>query len=121
MTKRAFVHIEIPAQSRTSSAEFYNKVFGWEFQHLTEPGPYSMAETGNVGVGLPDVSDDYKVGDVIIYLDSDDIAADLKKIEDAGGKRLSEPMKIGEMGEMVFFADPAGNRLALWKTFSNGG
>jgi hypothetical protein len=115
MTKRAIVHIEIPAHSRPASAEFYHKVFGWEFQHLTEPGPYSMAETGNVGVGVPDVGEEYKVGDVIVYLGSEDIAADLKKIEEAGGKRLTEAIKVGEMGEMAFFADPAGNRLALWK------
>jgi predicted enzyme related to lactoylglutathione lyase len=118
MSKRAVVHIEIPAQSRPSSAEFYRKVFGWEFQHMTDPGPYSISETENrVGVGLPDLDDMYKPGDVIIYLDSDDIAADLKQIEAAGGKRLGDPVKVGEMGEMAFFTDPTGNRLALWKTF----
>jgi predicted enzyme related to lactoylglutathione lyase len=122
MSKRAIVHIEIPAQSRPGSAEFYHKVFGWDFQHMTDPGPYSMSESENkVGIGLPDLGDMYEPGDVIIYLGSDDIAADLKEIEAAGGKRLSETVKVGEMGEMVFFADPTGNRLALWKTFSNGG
>ena len=107
------------AQSRPSSAEFYHKVFGLEFQHMTDPAPYSISETENkVGVGLPDVDENvYQPGTVIIYLDSDDITADLKQIEAAGGKRLSEIVKVGEMGEMAFFADPTGNRLALWKTF----
>ncbi len=121
MSKRAIVHIEIPAQSRAGSAEFYHKVFGWEFQHMTDPSPYSMSESENkVGLGLPDVDDTYKPGNVIVYLDSDDVAADLKKIEAAGGKRLSEPFKVGEMGEMAFFADPTGNRLALWKNLQPG-
>ncbi len=121
MSKRAIVHIEIPAQSRPGSAEFYHKVFGWEFQHMTDPSPYSMSESENkVGLGLPDVDDTYKPGNVIVYLDSDDVAADLKKIEAAGGKRLSEPFKVGEMGEMAFFADPTGNRLALWKNLQPG-
>jgi predicted enzyme related to lactoylglutathione lyase len=121
MSKRAIVHIEIPAQSRPGSAEFYQKVFGWEFQHMTEPGPYSMSETENkVGIGLPDLDDLYKPGDVTVYVDSDDIAADLKQIEAAGGKRLGDPVKVGEMGEMAFFVDPSGNRLALWKTFPMG-
>ena len=122
MSKRAIVHIEIPAQSRPSSAEFYHKVFGWEFQHMTEPSPYSMSETENkVGIGLPDFEDNlYKAGDVTVYVDSDDIAADLKQIEAAGGKRLGDPVKVGEMGEMAFFVDPSGNRLALWKTFPMG-
>jgi predicted enzyme related to lactoylglutathione lyase len=121
MSKRAIVHIEIPAQSRPGSAEFYHKVFGWEFQHMTDPGPYSISESENkIGLGLPDVDDTYKPGNVIVYLDSDDVAADLKKIEAAGGKRLSEPFKVGEMGEMAFFADPTGNRLALWKNLQPG-
>ncbi len=121
MSKRAIVHIEIPAQSRPGSAEFYHKVFGWEFQHMTDPSPYSMSESENkIGLGLPDVDDTYKPGNVIVYLDSDDVAADLKKIEAAGGKRLSEPFKVGEMGEMAFFADPTGNRLALWKNLQPG-
>ena len=121
MSKRAIVHIEIPAQSRPGSAEFYHKVFGWEFQHMTDPSPYSMSESENkVGLGLPDVDDTYKPGNVIVYLDSDDVAADLKQIEAAGGKRLSEPFKVGEMGEMAFFADPTRNRLALWKSLRSG-
>ncbi len=121
MSKRAIVHIEIPAQSRPGSAEFYHKVFGWEFQHMTDPSPYSMSESENkIGLGLPDVDDTYKPGNVIVYLDSDDVAADLKQIEAAGGKRLSEPFKVGEMGEMAFFADPTGNRLALWKNLQPG-
>jgi predicted enzyme related to lactoylglutathione lyase len=122
MSKRAIIHVEIPAQSRPGSAEFYHKVFGWEFQHMTDPGPYSMSETENkVGIGLPDLDDNiYEPGNVIVYVASDDIAADLKQIEAAGGKRLSETTKVGEMGEMVFFADPTGNRLALWKSFPMG-
>lgn len=115
MTKRSIVHIEIPAQSREASAAFYSKLFGWNCQHMSEPTPYTLAETGNVGVGIPDTGDMYKAGDVILYVSSEDIAADLKRIEEAGGKKLSEPSKVGEMGEMAFFADPTGNRLALWQ------
>ena len=122
MSKRNVVHIEIPAQNRESLARFYQNVFGWDFQHLTDPSPYTMGETGNkIGLGLPDLGNEYQPGNVIIYLDSDDIAADLRKIEAAGGKRLSEPFNVGEMGEMAFFSDPTGNRLALWKSLQPGG
>jgi predicted enzyme related to lactoylglutathione lyase len=121
MTKRSIVHIEIPAQSREASAEFYSKLFGWNCQHTTEPTPYTMAETGNVGVGMPDTGDMYKAGDVILYLSSEDVAADLTRIEQAGGKKFSDPFKVGDFGEMAFFSDPTGNRLALWKELQPSG
>ncbi len=119
MTKRSIVHIEIPAKDRRAGAKFYADVFGWSAQHMDEPMPYTGLETGNVGVGMPDLGDQYKPGDTIIYIESDDVEADLKKIEAAGGKRLGDPFKVGDFGIMAFFADPSGNRLALWKDLSS--
>jgi hypothetical protein len=115
MSKRSIVHIEIPAQNRPAAADFYGQLFGWTFQHFTDPGPYTIFESGNVPGGLADIGEQYKPGDVILYIASDDVAADLKRIEELGGKKLSDPFKVGELGEMAFFADPTGNRLALWK------
>jgi predicted enzyme related to lactoylglutathione lyase len=120
MNKRSIVHIEIPAADRQAGAEFYAKDFGWEYEHMTEPSPYTMLTMGNIGGGMPDVGEMYKAGDVIIYLHSQDVAADLQQIEAHGGKRLSEPFMVGEFGEMAFFADPTGNRLALWKEIQPG-
>jgi predicted enzyme related to lactoylglutathione lyase len=70
---------------------------------------------------MPDTGDMYKTGDVILYIGSEDVAADLTQIEQAGGKKLSDPFKVGDFGEMAFFADPTGNRLALWKELQPGG
>jgi predicted enzyme related to lactoylglutathione lyase len=120
MTKRAIVHIEIPAQGRQQLAKFYADVFGWTATHTDEPLPYTMCETGSVGIGMPDVGDRYKPGDVILYLSSDDVAADLTKIEAAGGRRLSDPFNVGDFGQMALFSDPTGNRLALWKDLGDG-
>jgi predicted enzyme related to lactoylglutathione lyase len=39
----------------------------------------------------------------------------LKQIEKHGGKGLSPVMEVPGFGALVFFADPTGNRLALWK------
>lgn len=114
MDKRNIVHFEIPAQDRDASARFFRDVFGWEFEHSEQPAPYTLIRTGNIGGGLPDVQDFYQPGHVILYLDSDDIQADLDRVVAHGGKALSSPFRVGEFGEMAFFADPAGNRLALW-------
>ncbi len=123
MTKRAIVHIEIPAADRVAAAKFYEAVFGWESEHMSEPMPYTMIHTGEekFGVGMPDIGEMYKAGDVILYVESGDVAADLKAIEQAGGKRLSDPFKVGDFGEMAMFVDPSGNKLALWKSLTPAG
>lgn len=118
MDKRNIVHFEIPAHDREVTARFFQEVFGWTFEHLEQPSPYTMVEAGNVGGGLTDVGDGYRVGEVILYLDSDDIDADLKQIAAHGGKALSSRFQIGDFGEMAFFADPSGNRLALYRALT---
>ncbi|MGH2541270.1 MAG: VOC family protein [Ardenticatenaceae bacterium] len=118
MNKRSIVHIEIPAADRKAAARFYGELFGWEFQHVEEPVPYSLFESGNIGGGLPDVSDYYRPGDVLVYISSADIDADLDSIESHGGQRMGDKFEIPGMGWFAFFADPTGNRLALWKDLS---
>jgi predicted enzyme related to lactoylglutathione lyase len=121
MSKRPIVHFEIPAKDRKQSAQFFADVFGWGFRHSEEPAPYTLIDTGNVGGGLPDADETYQPGHVILYIDSEDVEADLKKVEECGGKRLSDPFMVGEFGQMAFFADPTGNRLALWKELGQMG
>jgi uncharacterized protein len=115
MKKRSIVHVEIPARNREATAKFYGDLFGWEFQHMAEPEPYTMFTTGNIGGGFPDLSDMYKPGDVLIYIASDDLEADIKKIESQGGKVIAPMIEVGSAGTMAIFTDPAGNRMALWK------
>ena len=116
---RPIVHIEIPAQDREVAARFYGDLFGWTATHSSEPMPYTSMTTGipQQGVGLPEIGEMCQPNDVIVYIGSDDITADLTRIEAAGGKRAGEPFKVGDFGEMVLFTDPSGNKLALWKDF----
>ena len=81
---------------------------------------YGMFETGNKITGGYSFLDNKmnKAGDVVVYLSSDDIEADLKNIEKFGGKRLSDKMVIPGMGELAQFTDPNGNRLGLWNDTS---
>jgi hypothetical protein len=117
MSKRSIVHIEIPAKSTQSTGKFYSELFGWEVEHTTEPVPYSMFSAGsNLGGGFPELGDMYKPGDVIVYVESEDIEADLKRIAELGGQPLGEKVEIPGMGWLAFFNDPTGNRLALWKS-----
>jgi len=113
MTKRNIVHVEIPAANRQVSAKFYSDLFGWDAEHFEEM-KYSMFQAGNAGGGYPEIGDDYHVGSVIVYIDSQDIDADLKRIEQAGGKTVYPKTEIPGFGSYAMFNDPAGNTLALW-------
>jgi predicted enzyme related to lactoylglutathione lyase len=117
MTKRDIVHIDIPAANRHTSAKFYADLFGWGVQHYEEMR-YSTFQAGNVNGGYPDLSENRKAGEVIVYIDSTDIAADLKKIEAAGGKVVLPKTDIPGWGSYALFNDPAGNTLALWTSAS---
>jgi uncharacterized protein len=117
MTKRSVVHIEFPATSREETAKFYEALCGWESQHMTDPVPYTTFDGENIGGGFPDVGDPFpQPGQVVVYLSSDDIDADLQRVEELGGKTLMPKMAVGEMGWIGMFTDPTGNCLGFWTT-----
>ena len=121
MTNRKISHIEIPTKDRTKSAKFYEELFGWEIQSMDKKGfPYTVWQSGNVRGGFPELDELYKPGDVVVYIDSDDIEADLKKIEATGGKTLLGKTEIPGVGIYAFFADPTGNRMALYTLLKKG-
>lgn len=115
MNKRPIAHVEIPAASRPEAAQFYHEAFGWDCQSVEEMH-YTTFQSGNIRGGFPNIDHmQYRPGDVILYVESSDIEADLKQIEKLGGKVLSEKMEVPGVGSYAFFADPSGNRLAFWK------
>jgi hypothetical protein len=118
MTKRTIVHYEIPTADRTTTKKFYSELFGWEFQTADMPGEdmeYDMIQDGGIGGGLSPLNDMVKPGDVLIYVNSEDIDTDLKKIEALGGKIALPRQDIPGYGSMAIFIDPTGNQLALWQ------
>ncbi len=118
MSKRNVVHVEIPAANVEAAGNFYADLFGWKLQHMPEMN-YTMWEAGDgSGGGFPEVSVDNPAGQVLVYIDSDDIEADLKKVEKLGGKVLHKKTEIPGMGWFGIFHDPTGNVLALYTSMN---
>jgi uncharacterized protein len=115
MSKRAIVHVEIPSKNREESAQFYKDMFDWEFEHMPGDMPYTSFTADNTGGGFPELGDMFKPGDVIIYIASDDLEADLGRIEEKGGKTVLSKQEVPGFGHFAIFTDPTGNRVALWK------
>ena len=118
MSKRNVVHVEVPAVDVEAAGRFYQELFGWKLQHVPEMN-YTMWEDGSgSGGGFPQVSDENPAGQVLVYIDSDDIEADLKKVEKLGGKVLVPKREIPGQGWMGIFQDPTGNVLALYTSMN---
>ncbi len=70
------------------------------------------------GGGFSQVDENVKPGDVIIYVNSDDIEADLKKAAELGGTVLREKEEIPNTGWFGMFKDPTGNTIALYTSMN---
>jgi len=114
MSKRNIVHVEIPAANVEAAGKFYQELLGWNIQPMPEMN-YTMWESeGGESGGFPPVSDDNPAGQVMVYIHSDDIEADLKKVEKLGGKVIHPKAEIPGTGWFGIFQDPTGNILALY-------
>ena len=121
MSKRNIVHVEIPAMNVEGAGKFYESLFGWKLMPMPEMN-YTMWEDGSgSGGGFPQVSDENPAGQVLVYIASDDIEADLKKVEKLGGKVLHPKTEIPQMGWYGVFQDPTGNVLAVYTSMNPAG
>lgn len=122
MSKHPIVHIEIPGIDTKAAGKFYADAFGWKVE--TEASfDYTMfqAEGGPGGgftkVGAADaMGGSYKPGEVLIYIDTDDINASLASVEKHGGKTVLPKTEIPHVGWFAIFTDPTGNKIALFTT-----
>jgi uncharacterized protein len=110
------VHAEIPANDPKAAGKFYHEVFGWALQ-LDETFDYlQFTAEGGPGGAFVKIGDgpDYKAGEVIMYLGTEDVAAALAAVEAHGGKTVVPQTEIPGMGWFGIFSDPSGNRVGLF-------
>ena len=115
MSKHPIVHVEISAHDREAAGKFYSDLFGWNIQQIPEMN-YATFDYGveGVGGGFNLVREDNPAGTVVVYVDTDDIDADLSKVEKLGGKIVAKKSEIPGMGWFGMFTDPTGNLIGLF-------
>ena len=106
-------------------AKFYQSAFGWQTRMLGEEmGNYVLATTtdtdetgpkkpGAINGGFFPRKPDWPAQNPSLVIAVDDIRAAMRKVTDAGGKLLGEPMEIPSVGQYVAFFDTEGNRLSM--------
>jgi len=78
------------------------------------------AEGGPGGGFNPTEDGDTNPGDILIYIQTENIEASLAEIEAAGGKTLTPKSEIPGIGWYALFADLTGNRVGLYMSMSAG-
>lgn len=117
MSPHPIVHIEIPCKDVPASAKFYNEAFGWPSEASDSAGvSYTLFSAApGPGGGFVALDDHYKVGEVVIYIGTDDMEATVAQAVAAGGTVLMPIMEIPNNGWMAWVADPTGNRIGIFK------
>ena len=111
---RSIVHIEIPSAKLDQSGKFYADLFGWKVTSMPEQN-YALWDAGEgPGGGFNPLGDEVHVGEVLIYVSSDDIDADLKRAASLGATVLREKTEIPGFGWFGLFKDPTGNQIGLY-------
>ena len=119
------VHFEMPYDDRTRMAKFYESAFGWQMQMLGEDmGNYVLAtttETDEIGPKKPGAINggffpkkpDWPAQYPSVVIAVDDVKESMKKVLEAGGKMIGDPMDIPEFGRYVAFIDTEGHLMSL--------
>jgi len=107
-------YIEIPASDITRSADFYEKVFGWQIRRRADG---SIAFDDGVG----EVSGTWVTGrppattpGLLIYIMVDSVAATVDTVISHGGE-IVQPIGADAPEITARFRDPGGNVLGLYQ------
>jgi predicted enzyme related to lactoylglutathione lyase len=119
------VHFEMPYEDRERMAKFYRTAFGWHTQMLGEEmGNYVLATTtetdesgpkkpGAINGGFFPKRPDWPAQHPSVVIAVDDVHAAMKKVAQAGGRVVGEPMEIPGVGQYIAFFDSEGNRISM--------
>jgi predicted enzyme related to lactoylglutathione lyase len=114
MSSHPIVHVEISSSDLEASNRFYSQLFGWEVQHIPEFNYATFVAEGGPGGGFNPINETNPAGNVIVYVGSDDIEADLAKAESLGATTVVPKTEISQTGWFAMFRDPSGNTIGLY-------
>jgi len=122
------IHFEMPAEDRKRMANFYERAFDWETKMLgPEMNDYVVVTTteteadgtpkrpGAINGGFFPKKPDWPAQYPSVVIAVDDMEKSMKRVTEAGGRVLGEPMEIPGIGTYVSFFDTEGNRVSMLK------
>ncbi len=104
-------YIEFPVSDLAEAKRFYAAAFGWTFNDYG-PDYAGIRKSDGGEVGGMRLEAEVQRGGPLVVLYSDDLAASVTAVRDAGGQIVKEPFSFPG-GRRFQFTDPAGNELAV--------
>ena len=105
------IHFEILSEDPERTTAFYRQALGWDVSSW--PGgeqAYWLATTG--AAGRPGINGGimgrHLAQPVVNTVEAESLATATAAIEQAGGKRVTEPREVPEVGLHAYFEDPDG-------------
>ncbi|HEY4357521.1 MAG TPA: VOC family protein [Acidobacteriaceae bacterium] len=110
-----FVHLELNTPDAPKAKEFYNELFGWQFQDMDTgaTGIYSVFKPDSgPGGGLMSVPGNYGW---LCYVGVHDIHACTGRARELGANILHDSQEIINVGWMTIMNDPTGCSIAMFQ------
>jgi predicted enzyme related to lactoylglutathione lyase len=121
------VHFEMPYEDSQRMTQFYTEAFGWQAKmYGPEMGNYVVVTTvesdektgrpktpGAINGGFYKKPEDPMGQAPSVVISVENIQESMKKVAEAGGKLLGEPMDIPGVGQYASFQDTEGNRVSI--------
>lgn len=109
------VWFEVVGKDGRKLRHFYSDLFGWKIEAAQGDMDYGLVSPGKNGIGGGvGTSQDGGNGHVTFFVEVDDPAAYLKKVEKLGGKTVMPPMEIPTYHlTFAYFTDPQGHLIGL--------
>ncbi len=119
------IHFEMPYHDAKRATAFYEQAFGWGVLDMgAEMDDYLLLTTasedvrtdgkrGAIDGGLFPFKEDWPMQHPSVVIGVEDIQSAMKRIADAGGELLGEPMQIPGIGQYISFVDTEGNRNSI--------
>lgn len=105
------VHVEVAGKDGPALQRFYSQVFGWELD-TNNPGGYGMLRQGELSAGIGPAQGGGS-GHVTFYVNSEDPAATLRRVEELGGRVIMPLTEVAPETTIALFADPEGHVVGL--------
>jgi predicted enzyme related to lactoylglutathione lyase len=107
-----FCWTELYTRNVERATEFYQKLFGWEFQHSRPGGReyWTIKQNGSPNAGMMEIGPDW--GEVppswSVYFTVKSCQASVEEAESIGAKVYLDPMEVPEVGTFAGLQDPQG-------------
>jgi predicted enzyme related to lactoylglutathione lyase len=111
--------VDLATTDAGAARHFYATLFGWNLEVSEDPqyGGYATAKAGDTsvaGIG-PKQEGDLSPPAWSLYVGTDNVDDLAKKVQDAGGNVVAQPLEVGDQGRMAVFTDPSGAFISGWQ------